>query len=105
MHRFLTVLGGILLLSAGPALADATVVKVGHGKLDPADVTIEAGSAVTFRNEVEMPGGHTIVASDGSFESPALAKGQEWSHTFEKPGTYTYTIKQHPSARGSITVK
>jgi len=105
MHRFATALGTILLLAAAPALAGTAVVKVGHNRLDPAELTVEAGSVVIFRNEEQMPGGHTIVAGDGSFESPALAKGEEWSHTFAEPGTYTYTIKQHPSAKGTITVK
>jgi plastocyanin len=105
MHRLTTALGILLLLTATSALADTTVVKVGHNRLDPAQCTVDAGSAVTFHNEDEMPGGHTIVADDGSFESPPLAKDQEWSHTFEKAGTYTYSIKQHPSAKGTITVK
>jgi len=105
MHRYLTALGAILLLTATSALADPTVIKVGHNRIDPAECTIEAGAAVTFLNEDQMPGGHTIVADDGSFESPALAKDQEWSHTFEEPGTYTFTIKQHPSAKGTVTVK
>jgi plastocyanin len=95
----------ILLVAAAPALAETAVVKVGHNRLDPAELTVPTGSAVTFRNEDQMPGGHTIVAEDGSFESPGLAKGEEWSHTFEEPGTYTYIIKEHPSAKGKIVVK
>lgn len=105
MRRFLCVIVGVLFVTAAPALADTTVVKVGHNRLDPSEVTVEAGSTVTFLNEDQMPGGHTVVADDGSFESPGLAKGQEWSHTFEKPGTYTYIIKEHPSAQGKIIVE
>ena len=52
-----------------------------------------------------MPGGHTIVASDGSFESPSLSKDQKWSHTFTEPGVYAYEIKEHPSAKGKIVVE
>jgi len=90
---------------AGSALADEVVVKVGHNRLAPADVTITVGSVVRFHNEDEMPGGHTIVAADGSFQSPPLAKGEDWSHKFDKAGTYSYSIKQHPSAKGSVVVK
>lgn len=104
MHRIASVLI-TLLLSTAPAFAGQTVVKVGHNRLEPAEVTIEAGSTVTFKNEDQMPGGHTIVADDGSFESPGLAKDEEWSHTFEKAGTYLYKIKEHPSATGKIIVK
>lgn len=104
MRRYLSILG-VLLLAAAPAYAETTVVKVGHNRLEPAQLTVQAGATVIFRNEDEMPGGHSIVAEDGSFESPGLAKGEEWSHTFDRPGTYTYIIKQHPSARGTITVE
>ena len=63
------------------------------------------GTTVVFHNLDEMPGGHTIVASDGSFESPGLAKDQKWSHTFTEPGVYAYEIKEHPSAKGKIVVE
>jgi plastocyanin len=105
MLRFSCILAAVVALAAAPVLAGTTVVKVGHNRLEPAEVTVAVGSTVTFHNEDEMPGGHTLVAADGSFESPPLAKDEEWSHTFEKAGTYTYTIKQHPTAKGSITVK
>lgn len=105
MRRLLFAITGVLLLVGSPVLADTALVKVGHNHLDPAELTVPAGSTVTFRNEQEMPGGHTIVAVDGSFESPGLAKGEEWSHTFDEPGTYLYTIKQHPTAQGKIIVE
>jgi plastocyanin len=93
-------------LLSGPALADdAVTVKVGHNRLEPAEVTIEAGTTVTFHNEDQMPGGHSIVADDGSFKSPGLAKDEKWSHKFEKAGTFTYSIKEHPSAKGKVIVK
>lgn len=88
-----------------PALADDVVVRVGHNRLEPSDVTVEPGTAVTFQNEDAMPGGHTIIADDASFQSPPLAKDEKWSHTFEKSGVYPYSIKQHPSAKGTVTVK
>jgi plastocyanin len=97
------LLGALIAL---PALAaDQATVKVGHNRLDPAELTVKAGTKVTFHNEDEMPGGHSLVADDGSFKSPALAKGQDWSHTFDKPGTYSYAIKEHPSAKGKVVVK
>jgi plastocyanin len=94
-----------IVVFAGTAFAEEVVVKVGHNRLEPAKVSIAAGGVVRFHNEDEMPGGHTVVADDGSFQSPALGKGEDWSHKFDKPGTYSYSIKQHPSAKGSVTVK
>jgi plastocyanin len=94
-----------LLASAAAASAKDVTIKVGHNSLEPSTVTIEKGDAVVFSNTQEMPGGHTIVADDGSFSSPALAKDKSWSHTFEKAGTYKVHIKEHPGAGGEIVVK
>ena len=100
--------GAGLALSMVPTLAlaaDATV-KVSHNSLIPAKVTISLGDKVTFANQANMPGGHTLVAKDGSFTSKPLPKrGDTWSHTFKKAGTYHYRIREHPDATGTIKVK
>ena len=93
----------------GPAKAVATAagatVEVRHNKLTPAVVQLRAGQSVTFHNLDEMPGGHTVMASDGSFSSPPLAKDQSWSHSFDVPGIYPVRIKEHPAAEASIVVE
>ena len=93
------------VLASGAALAGGPTVSVGHNRITPSGLTVKKGTTVTFENQDEMPGGHTIVADDGSFQSPGLAKGQTWSHTFDEPGTHPYSIKEHPKAKGSITVE
>lgn len=103
MIRLLVLVGAVLV--SGAAFAEGPTVAVGHNRLTPSELTVKPGTAVTFENQDEMPGGHTIVADDGSFESPGLAKGQTWSHTFDAPGTHGYSIKEHPSAKGSVTVE
>jgi len=103
MIRFLTLVG--FVLASGAALAGEPTVAVGHNRLTPSELTVKPGTTVTFENQDEMPGGHTIVADDGSFQSPGLAKGQSWSHTFDEPGTYPYSIKEHPATKGSVTVE
>jgi plastocyanin len=95
----------MLLWGSSTALADEVMVHVGHNKLDPAELTIAAGTTVVFHNLDAMPGGHTIVSDDGSFESPGLEKDQSWSRTFDEPGVYGYAIKEHPSAVGRIVVE
>lgn len=92
-------------LVAAPALADDVTVKVSHGKLDPAAVTIAVGDTVTFVNVVAMPGGHSVAAKDGLFTSPALDKDGQWSYTFEEAGVFSYQIVEHPEGVGTITVK
>lgn len=92
---------------AAPAEATAAgaTITVSHESLSPAEVQIGAGQSVTFHNVVEMPGGHTVMASDGSFSSPALMKDQSWSHSFDVPGVYTVGIKEHPAATATIIVE
>jgi len=94
-----------LMLFPYIALAENVTVEVSHNSLEPASVSISPGDTVTFHNKVEMPGGHTIVADDGTFSSPDLAKDESWSHKFTETGTYHYHIKQHPDAKGEIVVK
>jgi plastocyanin len=80
-------------------------ITVGHNKLEPSLVKIGAGQSVTFHNVDKMPGGHTVVADDGSFSSPALDKDQSWSHSFDDSGVYPVHIEQHPSATARIVVE
>ena len=106
MRRFvphLFIIGAALF--AFQAFAEDTSIAVGHSRLDPSEASISAGDTVSFHNEDEMPGGHSIVADDGSFKSPALAKGDSWSHTFSELGAHDFHIKEHPGAKGTITVK
>jgi plastocyanin len=93
-----------LFFAAAPAFADVTV-EVGHNRITPAKVTIKKGESVTFHNVDEMPGGHTIAAEDGSFQSPPLAKDADFTQKFETPGTVKVKILQHPKATGEIVVE
>lgn len=105
MRSHALALVAALSFAAAPALAGDVTVKLGHNRIDPAEVTIGVGDTVTWVNEQEMPGGHAVVADDGSFESPGLDVGESYSHTFNKPGRVEYGLKQHPKARGTIVVE
>lgn len=102
---FLSISIFSIMLFSLNAIAENVTVEVSHNSLEPASVSISPGDTVTFHNKVEMPGGHTIVADDGTFSSPDLAKDESWSHKFTEIGTYHYHIKQHPDAKGEIMVK
>jgi plastocyanin len=84
---------------------DGATIEVRHNDLSPALVQISAGQTVTFQNIDKMPGGHTVVAADGSFSSPALDQGETWSHTFDVPGVYPIRIKEHPGAEARVVVE
>jgi plastocyanin len=105
LSRALTLAVALAALGAPRALAGEVTVSVGHNKIDPSKVTLAAGDSVVFHNLDAMPGGHTVVADDGSFQSPALAKDQKWSHTFDKAGSHAIHLKEHPTAKATIEVK
>ena len=49
--------------------------------------------------------GTRFVADDGTFSSPPLGEDESWSHTFNAVGDHGYSIEQHPSAKGTVTVE
>ncbi len=105
MRPTLALLAAVVLLAVPLSVTAETIVEVGHNRLEPAAVMIKKGDTVTFVNKDQMPGGHTIVANDGTFESPPLGKDESWSHTFDEFGDYGFSIQQHPSAKGTVTVE
>ena len=67
-------------------------------------LTVEAGATIVFTNYDEME--HNAVANDGTFETPLLAKGESYSITIDKPGTYDYVCTPHAKFMiGTIIVK
>jgi len=103
--RAIAFAAAALLWVAPPARAAGATVTVGHNRIEPAKVSIHKGESVTFHNVDEMPGGHTIVADDGSWKSPPLKKDESFTRKFDKPGTTTIHIEQHPTAKGEIDVQ
>ncbi|HTU98733.1 MAG TPA: cupredoxin family copper-binding protein [Solirubrobacteraceae bacterium] len=68
----------------------------------PASTTIHVGDTVTWTND--GPSSHTATASNGTFNTGVLKKGQSASHTFTQPGTYHYICQIHPFMHGTIVV-
>lgn len=94
--------------TASAAPADPTVktynIDIKEYSFGKGALTVEAGSKVIFTNYDEMK--HNAVALDGSFSTPLLAKGETYTVTFDKPGTYNYFCEPHKSfMTGQIIVK
>jgi plastocyanin len=70
----------------------------------PKSLTIPVGSTVTWTNEDTAP--HTVTTSSGpaKISSANLSKGQSFSYTFTKAGTYQYYCAVHPDMTATITV-
>jgi plastocyanin len=67
----------------------------------PRNVTIPAGSVVTWTNNDGSP--HTATGQ-GGINSGNLNGGQSYSKTFNTPGTYAYVCSYHSDMSGTIRV-
>jgi plastocyanin len=93
--------------AAGTAPARTVTINIGNFAFDPKEVQIDSGTTVVWKNNV---GRHSVIADDGSFESPIMAPGEEYKRTFDKAGPVKYYCSLHGGAggmkmAGAITVK
>src|SRR5829696_6991426 len=100
------VVAAVGFLSQGdpiPARQEAAVdISVVDFAFEPGTVSVPAGATVTWTNTGSRP--HTVTADDGSFDSGRLDPGEQFSHTFDQPGNFTYHCGFHPEMQGSIVV-
>lgn len=82
--------------------ASDTTVTIADFSFTPASITIHVGDTVTWVNN--GPSAHTATANDGAFNTGVLQKGHSASHTFTKPGTYSYICSIHPFMHGTVVV-
>jgi plastocyanin len=96
----------LLLLAAagGPATAPSTIVKIENFSFQPRQLTIAAGTTVTWENGDDIP--HTATADGDTplFDSGPLDTDEKYSFTFLHPGKYPYYCKVHPHMTGIIVV-
>jgi plastocyanin len=82
---------------------EAHEVSIDNFSFTPMEMTIPAGSQVTWVNKDDVP--HTVVSVDHKFKSQALDTDEKFSFTFSNPGTYEYFCSVHPKMTGKIVVK
>jgi quinohemoprotein ethanol dehydrogenase len=63
---------------------------------------VKVGTAVRWTNNGHLV--HTVVAEDGSWTTGTLSPLEAGAVTFDKPGTYTYTCRNHPWAKAQVIV-
>ena len=72
-------------------------------RFNPTQVTVPAGSTVTWLNRGSNL--HTATSFDGLCESGNLGRDGRFNFTFTEPGTYQYFCSLHPATmRGEIRV-
>jgi plastocyanin len=90
-------------LLAAPAGDLAATVAIDNFAFMPQELTIRAGTTVTWTNRDDIP--HTVTAADRSFKSNALDTDESHSFTFSAAGEYKYFCSLHPHMTGTIVVE
>ena len=105
----LATLSLVALLVFAPsawAQGQEVTVRMEDNFFDPANITVEPGTTVTWVHSGNNP--HTTTSYDGLWDSGMIegGSGGTFSFTFEEPGTYDYFCIPHESLGmiGSITV-
>lgn len=83
-----------------PATPSEVTIDMVNFAYEPGDITVEAGTAVTWVNKDDGPR-HSATASDGSFDTGLLDSGEEATIVLDTPGTYVYYCTLHGSPDGS----
>ncbi len=88
-----TVAGlSVLAMFVAPTEAVGHAVAIRDSAFSPRTITIPVGDTVTWTNLSGLP--HNVMFS--SFGSPMyMDRGDQWPHTFSRPGTFSYTCTLH----------
>ena len=82
---------------------EATTVQMDDFSFAPQMIRVQAGETLTWVNRDSV--GHNVVFDATDEAGRMLAQGQQWSYTFDEPGTYTYYCGPHPFMTGTIIVE
>lgn len=110
MRKTIYALLALLVFGSGAYAADLFEVTIQDYYYAPLVVTIKPGDTVKWTNTVENQ--HTVTSgtdgkADGQWSSKRLNKGESFTYTFEKPGSYPYFCVPHSVFKmaGTIEVK
>lgn len=88
-----------------PVLSGASQVNVEIADYDfsPRDLTVRAGTAITWTNRDGVP--HDATDEAGAWGTGTLKQGERATISFDSPGEYGYLCTVHPNMRGTLTVE
>jgi plastocyanin len=90
--------------SASASASESTdQIDIADFKYMPDAVTVSAGAEVTWTNSDDAP--HTASASDDSFDTGDLDRGDSKTIAFDEPGTYAYFCRFHPFMKATVEVQ
>ncbi len=79
-----------------------TTITIKDFDYSPRDVTVPAGTTLTWANEDKAP--HNATANDKSWETALLKEGESGSVRFDTPGEFGYYCTVHPYMKAKVTV-
>jgi len=96
----------LIVPTAGAQQGQNVTVMMEDNYFDAANITVPAGSTVTWVHNGNNP--HTTTSYDGLWDSGIIqgGSGGSFSFTFNEPGTYEYFCRPHENQGmvGSVTV-
>ena len=102
----LSFVAWFIFAPAAWAQGQEVTVRMEDNSFDPANITVEPGTTVTWVQSGNNP--HTTTSYDGLWDSGMIegGSGGTFSFTFEEPGTYDYFCIPHEDLGmvGSVTV-
>ena len=99
-----TVLAAVILPVWAQNAAPAGAVSIDNFTFNPPNLTVKAGTTITWTNKDDIP--HGIASSNNAFaRSPALDTDQSYAFKFTTPGSYQYFCYVHPHMVGTIVVE
>lgn len=99
----LPMLSSSIIAGTDQASGPTASVKIDNFSFGPQTLTVQPGTTVTWTNRDDIP--HTVVSTDGIFNSKARDTDEQFSFTFSKPGTYSYFCSIHPKMTGTVVVQ
>lgn len=78
-------------------------VAIENFAFSPNALTVKKGTTVTWTNQDTAE--HNVFSEDdGGPKGDLLSKGESFSFTFNKVGTFNYICQPHPHMKGTVTV-
>ena len=90
---------------ASDSNAPPVQIRIDNFTFEPAEVTIPAGTKVTWVNHDDVPHTATSSAMPRQFDSGTLDTDDQFSFVFTAPGTYDYFCALHKHMTARIIVK
>ena len=98
--RWLLLVACVALLAACDDGGDAVVVEMGDNWFEPEDLTVPAGTEITFDNIGQVP--HNAIDVDDAWATEhVIEAGESDTIVIDEPGTYLYLCTFHAPADAS----